>query len=179
MPNNLRQEMASRRSQLRNRHRLTWLNVLNRHEAATKTNLRLKRSKTLMTEQESFRPSDFSLRDIPGFIVVYLIISATSVALGLLVEQLPNFWNGVLLGVGGGMLVSFLLLGRVTKQVDVAALPTPSAEVRAKLDDPNCSIAEAVKAYRDETGLGLFEAKAALDSYNASKHRLNQDEAST
>ena len=65
-----------------------------------------------MTEHKSFRPSDFSLRDVPGFIVAYLIISAASVVIGLLVEGLPGFWKGVLLGAGCAMLVSVPLLRR-------------------------------------------------------------------
>ena len=65
-----------------------------------------------MPEHKSFRPSDFSVRDIPGFIVAYLIISAASVAAGLLVEGLPDFWKGALLAAGCVMLVFYPLFRR-------------------------------------------------------------------
>lgn len=125
-----------------------------------------------MSEHRSFRPSDFSLLDIPGFIVAYLIISVVSVGLGLLLEGLPDFWRGLLLGGGLALMGSFLLSRPRPRIIDVAALPQPSAEIRAKCDDRNCSLVEAVKAYRDETGLGLSEAKAVVESYRASKPRL-------
>ena len=37
-------------------------------------------------------------------------------------------------------------------------------------------LVEAVKAYRDETGLGLSEAKAVVESYRASRHHLEGDD---
>ena len=125
-----------------------------------------------MTEHRSFRSSDFSLRDIPGFIVTYLIISVVSVGVGLFLEGLPDFWNGVLLGGGLALMGAFLLFVPRHRKIDVAALPQPSAAVRAKCDDSSCSLVEAVKAYRDETGLRLVEAKAFVDSYRASKRHL-------
>ena len=130
-----------------------------------------------MTEHRSFKPSDFSLRDVPGFIFGYLIISVLFVGLGLFFEGLPDFWRGLLLG--GGLALVGSLFGPRLRQIDVAALPQPSVEVRAKCDDPNCSLVEAVKAYRDETGLGLSEAKAVVDSYKASKSHLDQNGTET
>ena len=128
-----------------------------------------------MSDPKSFRPSDFSLRDIPGFIVVYLIFSAAAVGLGLLLEAMPEFWRGVLLGGGLASIGAFLFFGPRRRTIDVAALPQPSAEVTAKCDDPNCSLVEAVKAYRDETGLGLSEAKAVIESYRAKRGLREQD----
>jgi len=140
---------------------------------------RPKRIETIMTEHRSFRPSDFSLQDIPGFVVAYLIISVVSVGLGLLLAGLPDFWRGLLFGGGLALMGSFLLFRPRPRNIDVAALPQPSVEVRAKCDDLNCSLVEAVKAYRDETGLGLSEAKAVVESYRASKRRLEQNETET
>lgn len=120
-----------------------------------------------MTEHKSFRPSDVSLREIPGIIVACFVISVVFVALRLLLSGLPDFWNGLLLGGGLALMGAFLLLVRNTRKIDVGALPQPSEEVRAKCEDPNCSLVEAIKAYRDETGLGLSEAKAVVDSYRA------------
>ena len=71
------------------------------------------------------------------------------------------------------------MLGPRTCKIDVAALPQPSEKVRAKCDDPNCSLVEAVKAYREETGLGLSEAKAVVESYRASKRRLAKNDTMT
>jgi hypothetical protein len=104
----------------------------------------------------------------------YLIIALFSVGLGVLLESQPEFGRGVLLGGGcalfaSALLAYFFLLGPATKEIDVASLPEPSATVMAKYDDPACSLAEAVKAYREETGLGLTEAAAVLRNYQASK----------
>lgn len=60
-------------------------------------------------------------------------------------------------------------------QIDVAALPQLSEAVREKCDDLDCPLVEAVKAYRDETGLGLSEAKAVVDFYRASNSPKEQD----
>ena len=130
-----------------------------------------------MTEHKSFRVSDFSFRDVPGFIAGYILISIVAVCIGLLLEPLPEFWRGGLLGGGVALMVAYRLLAPSPQKIDVAALPQPSGAVRAKCDDPNCSLAEAVKAYRDETGLGLSEAKAAVDFYRASKSPKEQGTA--
>ena len=122
-----------------------------------------------MTEHNSFRVSDFSLRDLPWAVAAYLLLSLFSVGLGLFLESLPSFWSGLLLGAGGAFVVAFFLLPPVKKKVDVAALPSPSANVRAKCDDPSGSFVEAVKAHRDETGLGLAEATAVLRNHQATK----------
>lgn len=63
-----------------------------------------------MNKHRSFRASDFSLRDIPGFLVVYGIIAVFSVFLGLIVEGLPDFWRGALFGAGITMTVSCFLM---------------------------------------------------------------------
>jgi hypothetical protein len=120
-----------------------------------------------MAEHRSFRISDFSLRDVPRSVAAYLVISLFAIGFGVFFGSLPRFWSGVLLGAGCALPASLLLLRLVRKEVDVAALPSPSATVRAKWDDPNCSPAEAVKACRDETGLGFAEATAVVRNYQA------------
>ena len=130
-----------------------------------------------IAKHESFKPSDFSFKDfslqnIGFYLAAYLIISLFFVGIGSFLVTLPDFWRGVLLGSGISLMVAFGLFGPKPRKIDVAAPPQPSAEVRAKCDDPSCSLVEAVKAYRDETGLGLFEAKAFVDSYRASKRHL-------
>jgi hypothetical protein len=122
-----------------------------------------------MTEHKSFRISDFSLRDVPWAVAAYLIISLFSIGLGVLLESLSEFWSGLLLGAGCAFLASYFLLRPAKKEVDIAAFPRPSASVMAKCDDPACSLVEAVKVYREETGLGLNEAAAVLRNYQASK----------
>lgn len=130
-----------------------------------KTNLE---ERTIMTEHRLFRISDFSLRDVPWAIAAYLIISLFSISLGIFLESLSEFWSGLLLGAGCATLVSYILLQLEKREVEVAAFPRPSASVMAKCDDPACSLVEAVKAYREETGLGLSEAAAVLRNYQAS-----------
>ena len=127
-----------------------------------------------MTQHRSFRISDFSFRDVPWVVAAYLIIALFSIGLGVLLESLPDFWRGLLIGGGcalcaSAVLAYYFLLGPATKDIDVAALPRPSASVMAKCDDPACSLAEAVKAYSEETGVGLTEAAAVLRNYQASK----------
>ena len=122
-----------------------------------------------MPEHNSFRVTDFSLRDLPWAVAAYLLLSLLSVGLGLFLESLPSFWSGLLLGAGAAFIVAFFLLRPVKKKVDVTALPSPSANVRAKCDDPSGSLVEAVRLYRDETGLGLAEATAVLRDYQATK----------
>ena len=118
-----------------------------------------------MAGHKSFRISDFSLRDAPWGIAAYMILSAFAIGLGLLMESLPRFWSGLLLGTGGALIVAFILLRPVQKKIDIATLPNPSDHVKAMCDDPACSFVKAVKAYRDETGLGLSEATAVLEQY--------------
>jgi hypothetical protein len=130
----------------------------------------------VMAEHKSFRISDFSLRDAPWGIAAYLIISAFAIGLGLLLESLPRFWSGLLLGAGGAFIVAFILLRPVQKKVDIATLPNPSDHVKAMCDDPACSFIEAVKAYRDETGLGLSEATAVLKHYQNDRKQGEQSE---
>ena len=63
-----------------------------------------------MKKHKSFRPSDFSLRDVPGFFAIYIVISLIFVAMGLIVEQIPDIWKGVLLGLGIGLSIALVIL---------------------------------------------------------------------
>ena len=132
-----------------------------------------------MTEHKSFRVTNFSIRDVPALVVGYLIVAAIAACIGLFLEAIPEFWRGFLLGVGATLIAAFLLLGPRPKKIKVSDLPQPSEAVRAKCADLDCPLVEVVKAYRDETGLGLTEAKAVVDSYRARVRSLEQDDTMT
>ena len=126
-----------------------------------------------MSKHRSFLPSDFSLRDIPGFLVVYIGISVICVFFGLTLQTLPPFWGGMLCGVGLGFFGALALLHQ-KKEIDITGLPEPSENVRAKCLDPTCtfpsrSFAEAVKTYCDETGASLSEGTQVLKAFVASR----------
>lgn len=136
-----------------------------------------------MKKHRSFKPSDFSLsdfslRNIGGFLAGYLVIAVFAVGIGLFLEALPDFWSGILLGGGLALMGAFLLFVPKHRKIDAASLPRPSAEVMAKCEDPDCSPAEAAKAYREETGLGLYEAKVFIDSCRARGRHPGQDDTS-
>jgi hypothetical protein len=120
-----------------------------------------------MTKHRTFLLSDFSLRDVPGAIAVYVILSAICVLAGLTLESVPPFWRGLLSGMGLGLCSALILLTLLHRRqkIDTTELPEPSAEVRRICDDPDATLAKAVKAYRDETGLGLAEGTAVLKAY--------------
>jgi len=128
-----------------------------------------------MKEHKSFRASDFSMRDVSWLVPGYFIIAVIMVCIGLLLEVIPEFWRGFLLGGGAAWIGFYYLFVPRQKKIDVTALPQPSETVRAKCEDPNCPLAVAVKAYRDETGLGLSEAKTLVDSYRARKRPSDQE----
>ncbi|MFT5126619.1 MAG: hypothetical protein ACI8W8_000214 [Rhodothermales bacterium] len=124
-----------------------------------------------MSKHRSFRPSDFSIRDVPGLLVGYLIISVIFVLCGLMIEAFPPFGRGTLFGLGVG-LVGALFLLREKREIDIGSLPEPSENVRRKCQDPACTFpsprfVEAVKIYRDETGASLIEATEVLKGYVA------------
>ncbi len=119
-----------------------------------------------MAKHRSFKPSDFSLRDLPGFLAIYIVAALLSVGFGLFVQNIPEFWSGLFSGVGFGFLGALALLYPV-KKVAVEALPKPSATVRAICEDPDSTLVEAVKAYREETGLGLNESTEVVKDYIA------------
>ena len=76
------------------------------------------------------------------------------------------------MGLCGGLIL--LILIHRKREIDIAKLPEPSAEVRRICEDPNSTLAEAVKAYRDETGLGLTEGTAVLKAYLTKLNNLGQ-----
>lgn len=68
-----------------------------------------------MRKHRSFLPSDFTWRDIPVFVLGYLVIAALSVGLGLALESLPAFWRGLLGGLGLGALGTSAVLLRILR----------------------------------------------------------------
>lgn len=68
-----------------------------------------------MSQHQSFRITDFSLRDLPWAVAAFLVLSVVSIGLGLLLESLPSVWSGVLLGTSGALLVASFLLRSVKK----------------------------------------------------------------
>jgi hypothetical protein len=129
-----------------------------------------------MSKHRSFALSDFSLRDVPGAVAVYVILSAICMLAGLTLEWVPPFWRGLLSGMGLGLCSALILLTFLYRRqkIDTTDLPEPSAEVRRICEDPNSTLAKAVKAYRDETGLGLAEGTAVLKAYLTKLNNLRQ-----
>lgn len=75
-----------------------------------------------MSKHRSFVPSDFSLRDVPIFLVAYVIMSAVCVFAGLAIQALPPWWGGMLCGVGLGFCAALLLLrDKPVKAMDEAS----------------------------------------------------------
>jgi 4-hydroxybenzoate polyprenyltransferase len=62
-----------------------------------------------MSKHRSFVPSDFSLRDVPIFLVAYVTMSAVCVFAGLAIQALPPWWGGMLCGLGLGFCAAIML----------------------------------------------------------------------
>jgi hypothetical protein len=57
------------------------------------------------SRHRSFVPSDFSRRQIPGFLLTFAAIAVVCVLLGMTVEFLTTFWQGFLFGIAAAMAV--------------------------------------------------------------------------
>ena len=55
------------------------------------------------SNHRSFVVTDFSVGEIPGALVVYAIVSAVCIVLGLAVESLTSFWQGFVFGIAVAM----------------------------------------------------------------------------
>lgn len=64
-----------------------------------------------MAEHRSFKPGNFSLRNVPGFLVGYIVLFAMCVAVGLVLQALPLFWIGLTCGIGIGFGLGHTLSG--------------------------------------------------------------------
>jgi hypothetical protein len=51
----------------------------------------------------SFVVTDFSVREIPGALVTYGLVSAVCIVFGLAVESLTSFWQGFVLRIAFAM----------------------------------------------------------------------------
>jgi hypothetical protein len=49
--------------------------------------------------QRSFVASDFSGREIPGFMLMYAAIAAVCILVGMTIESLTSFWQGFVFGI--------------------------------------------------------------------------------
>jgi len=79
-----------------------------------------------------------------------------------------NIVDYVLLFVAIGAMASNLKSSAKSISVDTSALPPLSERCQEAARDPARKI-EAIRIYREETGLGLREAKAAVESFIASQ----------
>lgn len=60
----------------------------------------------------SFRPSDFSWRDLPYLAAAFLVLSVIAVGSGLLLESFPVIWIGLTAGSGIALTLLYLRFGR-------------------------------------------------------------------
>ncbi|MDG2015433.1 MAG: hypothetical protein P8J33_18150 [Pirellulaceae bacterium] len=129
-----------------------------------------------MNKVQSFQISGVHWRDVPGFLVGYVILSVIAVLFGLATEFLSAFWAGAIFGLGSGLLLTVSLLGCLY-QSDGRKLPGPSKNVLLKLEDsacpfPSLEFAKAVKIYCDETGADLSEGTAVVKACHAERQSL-------
>ena len=117
-----------------------------------------------MDDHRSFRASDFRLSDFPYSIAGLGICSALLIGIGLSLETVPSLWKVVLLVIVVGILIPVMFL-KTSKKIDVSKLPEPSASVQQMCHDNSYSLAELVKLYSDESGLGIAECKAVVEKY--------------
>ena len=60
------------------------------------------------------------------------------------------------------LVIIFMATGKKTPPRPIGELPTPSIAVRSLVNEKK--IIEAIKLYRQDTGVGLYEAKQVIDS---------------
>jgi hypothetical protein len=97
--------------------------------------------------------------------------------LAMLAASASQFVASTVPELVGVFLFAFGLLGyvfgrirRSDRSIDLSKFPKPSDDVMAMLDDPACkfpsrAFAMAHKAYCDESGVPLWEAKEVLKAY--------------
>ena len=64
----------------------------------------------------SFRPSDFSWRDLPYLVAAFLVLSVIAVGSGLLLESLPVIGIGLTAGSGITLILLYLRFGREKRE---------------------------------------------------------------
>ena len=124
-------------------------------------------------QQRSFGLSDFTWNDVPIYSVGFIAISTLMVILGLVVDSLPSFWAGMLVGAVFGSLLT-LRWFYPRQKFDVEQLPKISPRIKELADDPDSSMAAVVKAYCDETGASLSAGTAVIVEYKKGKQLEDQ-----
>jgi hypothetical protein len=70
------------------------------------------------------------VRDIPGFLLSYIVITVVCIVAGITVEAFPPFWTGLAFGIAIGMSVTMGLLLTLTRKGDASKLRGPSDKAR-------------------------------------------------
>ena len=142
-----------------------------------------------MTEHRSFVPSDFGLRDIPRIVRRWLLLSVictfTRIVGQKFQDGVPPFLAGLLTGLGLGLGISAFVsiviarksATRYRETIDIDSLPELSANVQQICDGSSAAKKlKAVKAYCDETGLGVPEGMVAVEGYLAKEEQQSDSE---
>jgi hypothetical protein len=123
----------------------------------------------------SFRPSDFGLGNVPWIVVALVLVVAGLAGLGYVFDQVGQLLPPDLRLLAIGFVLGFLVGLRVNDWSTRRSRAGPPLSDRVKdlpLSDRVKEIArdparkiEAIKAYREETGAGLVEAKGVVEAY--------------
>jgi len=127
-----------------------------------------------MKSHSSFKITDIKKSEFPGIMVIFFVISVLSVAMGLLMERLPDIVQGLIIGLGLGWMLGLMIYLYGKKETSGPEhCPPPSDKVLSILHDSEGSLIEAIKVYREETGVGLNDAARVLKRHQDQR----QDEA--
>ena len=125
-------------------------------------------SKNNTSEYKSFRcSSESSLRNLPLYLIVFMIISLFNIICGLVLEFINDFWQGLINGIIFGFASVLLILKVIDskEKVDTSSFPEPSEKIKVMLSEPNYALANVVAEYMKETGSTLTEAAAVIKEH--------------